>query len=216
LEKSERPFFMCARHGAQRRGWRCQPIAKANREVTWRCKSSGDLDDRNPEPNSNCNAATRGGKEAAGTARAPLCPVRGRLQCVCAVESSGRAGADLVGGLPHEAPPAASESREKLRGTAVESQIPRLQCDAGPCSAPPSIAGSCETAEDETAKRARAWARPASRRRGGGAQSRNARLGRVLSVSRRHSKLRRFGQVASPQTPLHSVATVEAATHPNP
>jgi hypothetical protein len=30
-----------------------QPIAKAIREVTWRCKSSGGLDDRNPEPNGN-------------------------------------------------------------------------------------------------------------------------------------------------------------------
>jgi hypothetical protein len=43
-----------------------QPIAKANREVTWRCKSSGDLDDRNPEPNGNCDAAMCRGKEAAG------------------------------------------------------------------------------------------------------------------------------------------------------
>jgi hypothetical protein len=58
--------FVCARHGAQRRGWRCQPIAKANREVTWRCKSSGDLGDRNPEPNGNCDVVMRRGKEAAG------------------------------------------------------------------------------------------------------------------------------------------------------
>ena len=198
---------MCARHGAQRRGWRCQPIAKANREVTWRCKSCGDLDDRNPEPNSNCNAATRGGKEAAGTARAPLCPVRGRLQCVCAVESSGRAGADLVGGLPHEAPkhahassrgsdpPAASESREKLRGTAVrQSQIPRLQVlTAGPCSAPPSIAGIArETASKTKLKDTRVLCliRETCSRVGEAGVSptvvaelnpRNARLGRVLS-----------------------------------
>jgi hypothetical protein len=65
------PFcFVCARHGAQRRDWRCQPIAKASREVTWRCKSSGDLDDRNPELNGNCDAVTRRGKEAAGKAPA--------------------------------------------------------------------------------------------------------------------------------------------------
>ena len=44
--------------------------AKANREVTWRCKSSGDLDDRNPEPNGNCDVVTRRGKEAAGKAPA--------------------------------------------------------------------------------------------------------------------------------------------------
>ena len=40
--------------------------AKANREVTWRCKSSGDLDDRNPEPNGNCDVVTRRGKDWRG------------------------------------------------------------------------------------------------------------------------------------------------------
>jgi hypothetical protein len=46
--------------------------ARANREVTWRCKSSGDLDDRNPEPNGNCGAVMCREKEAAG-----ITPARG-------------------------------------------------------------------------------------------------------------------------------------------
>jgi len=43
-----RTLFVCARHGAWRHRWRQQPSAKASREVTGRCKSSGGLDDRNP------------------------------------------------------------------------------------------------------------------------------------------------------------------------
>ena len=65
-------FSVCARHGAQRRVWRCQPIAKAIREVTWRCKSSGGLDDGNPKPNGNGGAAMCRRKEAAG-----ITPARG-------------------------------------------------------------------------------------------------------------------------------------------
>jgi hypothetical protein len=42
----------------------------SDREVTWRCKSSGDLDARTPELNGNCGAAMRRGKEAAGKAPA--------------------------------------------------------------------------------------------------------------------------------------------------
>jgi len=40
---------LCAGHGAQRRvPGAVNRKAKADREVTWRCKSSGDLDDENP------------------------------------------------------------------------------------------------------------------------------------------------------------------------
>src|ERR1700730_16464119 len=54
--------------------------AKANREVTWRCKSSGDLDERNPEPNGNCGAAMRRGKEAAGKTPARLAEAKASFE----------------------------------------------------------------------------------------------------------------------------------------
>ena len=41
-------FFWCAGHGAQRLDWRCQPVAKAIREVTRRWKSSGGLGKQEP------------------------------------------------------------------------------------------------------------------------------------------------------------------------
>lgn len=66
----------CARHGAQHH----DPMhegscvgnrgAKANREVTWGCKSPADLGDRNRELIGNCVVARRRGKEAVGEALA--------------------------------------------------------------------------------------------------------------------------------------------------
>src|SRR5262245_3512637 len=66
-----------------------------------------------------------------GTARAPLRPLRRRLQRVCAVESGGRARADIAGTLAGSAPPAARESGQEQRRATMEPQIPWLQCDVG-------------------------------------------------------------------------------------
>ena len=89
-----------------------------------------------------------------GATRASLRPLRRRLQRVCAVEGGGRASAGIAGALSREATPAAGESREERRGTAVEAEVSGLQCHAGPRSTPAGVARSRATAEDETAKRA--------------------------------------------------------------
>ena len=47
------PFFWCAGHSTTARKGSDNREAKAGREVTRRCKSSGDLGDRNPELNGN-------------------------------------------------------------------------------------------------------------------------------------------------------------------
>ena len=80
------------------------------------------------------------------------------------------------------ASPAAGESGQERRRTAVDAQIPWLQCDVGPGRAPPRSAGSRQTAEDETAGHAAPRARPSPRRHREGPQPRHARLGRVLSA----------------------------------
>ncbi len=100
----------------------------------------------------------------AGTARAPLRPRCRRLQRVRAVEGRGRAGHDITGALAYPASPAAGESGQELRRTAVDAQIPRRQCDVGPYSAPPGGAGSRQTAEDETPGPAVSRAGPPPRR----------------------------------------------------
>ena len=78
------------------------------------------------------------------------------------------------------------------------------------------LIGGRPTAEDETPRHAVTGARPAPRSRRGGPQPRHAGLGGVLSVSGRQGELRGCGQMASPETALHSVATVEAATDSTP
>jgi hypothetical protein len=78
---------VCARHGAQRCNGRCQPIAKASRGVTWRCKSSGDLDDghsigwraRDPVRRFWTPARDRQAKAARHTVRSPRRDGAGRI-----------------------------------------------------------------------------------------------------------------------------------------
>jgi site-specific DNA recombinase len=68
-------------------------------------------------------------RSGTGAPRASLCPLCGRLQCVCAVARGGRTRADLAGALPDEAPPTASQSREECCRSTVAAQISRLHRD---------------------------------------------------------------------------------------
>ena len=85
-------------------------------------------------------------------------------------------------------------NRDKSCGcTAVDAQVPRLQCDVGPCSAPPGGAGSRHTAEDETPGPAVSRAGPTPRRHRAGHQPRHAGLGGVLSDGGRQGEFRGLG-----------------------
>jgi hypothetical protein len=71
----------------------------------------------------------------AGTARASVLPVRGRLQCLCAQPSGGRTRDGADNSVCGEQAAAASQSRQKCLCPALATQVPRLQHDGAEADA---------------------------------------------------------------------------------
>ena len=79
-----------------------------------------------------------------------VCPLRGRLQRVRAVEGSGRTGDGITGAFPGEASTTAGEPIQERGGPAVETEVSWLHRDRGVQSATANIAGVGQTAQGET------------------------------------------------------------------